>query len=332
MHATRRGFLGGLTASVIALRTAGAQTPGASDADAWSFTDDRGVTVTLPEQPTRVIAQVNSAATLWDFGVRPVGVFGPQALEDGSKDPLAGNIDLDEITSVGDGWEPIDLERFIALEPDLIVSTTWDPTTPALWGLGDDATIAQAEQIAPTVAISLLDRSIEEVIARFAELANALGADLEAPEVATARAEFAAASADLEQAISEKPGLLVAFIAGSPDNLFAEGARTGPDTRYFTDLGLNIKQADAEPWYLELSWEQVGQLADVDLFLNDAREAAGYFTVEQLLGQPTFAALPAAQAGQIGPWRVEYVMSYQGFTSVLEELAETIRAARDDVA
>lgn len=331
MGTTRRSFIGAAAASALTFSSGRAQTPAAPDS-AWSFTDDRGVTVTLPERPTRVIAQVNSAATLWDFGVRPVGVFGPQVLTDGTKDPLAGNIDLDAITSVGDGWEEINLERFLALDPDLIVSTTWDPSEGWLWGLGDDEVNAQAEQIAPTIAISLVGQSAEEVIGRFADLAAALGADLDAPEITAAREQFAAASDDLRQAIAEKPALLVAFVAGSPETLYVEGARTGPDTRHFNDLGLQIKQAEADPWYLELSWEQVGQLADVDLILNDAREAAGYFTVDQLMAQPTFAALPAAKAGQIGPWRVEYVMSYQGFTSVLEELAETIRAARDDVA
>src|SRR4051812_42919727 len=42
----------------------------------WVFTDDRGITVTLPGMPKRIIADVNVAAALWDFGVRPVGLFG----------------------------------------------------------------------------------------------------------------------------------------------------------------------------------------------------------------------------------------------------------------
>ncbi|MFT4039161.1 MAG: ABC transporter substrate-binding protein [Thermomicrobiales bacterium] len=329
---TRRTLLTTLAATVLLGQRAAAQTPAATPAAGWTFTDDRGRVITLPERPQRIIAQVNSAASLWDFGVRPVGVFGPQVLEDGGKDPLAGNIDLDQITSVGDGWEPINLERFVAVDPDVIISTTWDPSTPELWGLGDADTEAQASEIAPTIAISVANRSVEEVIARFAELAEALGADLDSAEVAAAKAEFTAASGELQGAIAAKPDLRVAFIAGSPETLYAEGAETGPDTRYFTALGLTIDQGDAEPWYQELSWEQAGQLADVDLFLNDAREAAGYFSVDELLAQPTFAALPAAQAGQIGKWWPEYVMSYQGFATVLRELAETITASRDDVA
>ena len=326
----RRTFATGVSALTLGLawgRTSGAQTPVASPVAEWSFTDDRGVTIALPKRPERIIAQVNSAATLWDFGVQVSGVFGPQVLSDGSKDPLAGNIDLETITSVGDGWEPIDLERFVALDPDLIVSTTWDPVEGWLWGLGDDATIAQAEAIAPTLAISLLDRSVVEVIARFAELAAALGADLKSPEIQAAKTDFLAASDEVRAAVAENPDLTVAMIAGTPDELFVEGPANGPDGRYFTELGVGLYQPQSLEGYELLSWEQAGTLAGVDLFLNDAREAAGYFSVDQLLEHPTFAALPAVQAGQIGAWHVEYVMSYQGFASVLRALAAYITDA-----
>ena len=42
----------------------------------WSFTDDKGVTVTLDAMPERLLIDVNAAAPLWDFGIRPVAVFG----------------------------------------------------------------------------------------------------------------------------------------------------------------------------------------------------------------------------------------------------------------
>ena len=119
---TRRDVLG--TASGLALatgagyRAAQAQATPASVAvdGAWSFTDDRGVTVSLPALPQRIVAQVTAAASLWDYGVRPVGIFGPQRRADGTPDPLAGNIDLDAVTSLGEAWGEFDLERLIALQ------------------------------------------------------------------------------------------------------------------------------------------------------------------------------------------------------------------------
>ncbi|MGI8484210.1 MAG: hypothetical protein ACR2OU_08095 [Thermomicrobiales bacterium] len=50
-------------------------------------------------------------------------------------------------------------------------------------------------------------------------------------------------------------------------------------------------------------------------------------TDDQLLAQPTFSLLSAAKAGQIGPWSVEYITSYRGFTPILNALAESIARA-----
>lgn len=66
-----------------------------------------------------------------------------------------------------------------------------------------------------------------------------------------------------------------------------------------------------------------------DLILNDARSEE--FNEEWLRGVPTFAEHPAMQADQVGNWYTEYVISYQGLSVILGELAATIRGARADV-
>ncbi|MGC4192457.1 MAG: hypothetical protein QM589_15010 [Thermomicrobiales bacterium] len=82
---SRRKVTTGL-ASVIAsgihlvekTRKASAQTPAASpqtDAGAWSFPDARGGTLTLPQRPTRVVAQARLAMALHDYGFDVVGTF-----------------------------------------------------------------------------------------------------------------------------------------------------------------------------------------------------------------------------------------------------------------
>src|SRR5262245_60469474 len=48
-------------------------TPVAESADGeWSVMDDAGRTVTLPARPQRIVADMNAASALWDFGIRPV--------------------------------------------------------------------------------------------------------------------------------------------------------------------------------------------------------------------------------------------------------------------
>ncbi len=75
------------------------------------------MTLSLPKRPERIVAYVGTAAVLWDFGVRPVGLFGPQRQPDGTPEPAAGNIDLDAVESAGEGWDGANLEVLAALSP-----------------------------------------------------------------------------------------------------------------------------------------------------------------------------------------------------------------------
>jgi hypothetical protein len=78
---SRRSTLGagaGLAAAGLFLHTAGAHdaTPGASPEASpaaangiqpdgtWAFTDDCGITITLPQAPVRIVADINAAAAL----------------------------------------------------------------------------------------------------------------------------------------------------------------------------------------------------------------------------------------------------------------------------
>src|SRR5688572_10698578 len=96
---TRRRFVAaasGLVASAPFIGRVGAQegTPSASPAArGFSFTDDKGVTVTLPERPAVIVADVSAAAPLWDFGIRPVAVSGWTSGGEGYSAAAWGNID-----------------------------------------------------------------------------------------------------------------------------------------------------------------------------------------------------------------------------------------------
>ena len=183
---------------------------------AWSFTDDLGVTIELPAMPERVVAYIPIAASLWDFGVRPVGVYGTTLRADGKREIYTGDVDLDEVVSLGEVYGEIDMEALVALQPDLIVFDVYTSEVD-VWGVPAEA-IAQIEEIAPILGISFVERPVSETISRIEELAGALGADLEAPEVVEARARFEQASADVEAAVTEKPGLTALFVSGWTDN------------------------------------------------------------------------------------------------------------------
>ena len=77
-----------------------------------------------------------------------------------------------------------------------------------------------------------------------------------------------------------------------------------------------------------LSWKQAGRYP-ADLILHDTRA----FSLQpgQLSTYPTWAALPAVRAGQVGSWSAETRLSAQGFAAAVEDLAATVAAARADV-
>jgi iron complex transport system substrate-binding protein len=293
----------------------------------WEFTDDRGVKVSLPKRPVRVVAQSNAAAALWDLGFQVVGVFGPQRQADGKNDPEIGNVDLSKVVSVGEQWGELDLEKLASLRPDLIVTTMWIP--PQLWYIQDDVK-AKVEAIAPTVGINVAQRPISQVIARFEELAQALGADLKTPDLVAARQRFDKASQELKAAIAEKPGLKALFAAGSLEQFWVANPPYYADILYFKELGLDVVVPEKPQQFVEtLSWEQALRYP-ADLILYDVRK---HVVPPAELAQkvPTWKRHPAVQAGQVGAWHATAAYSYKGFAGIMAELAKTIRNARADV-
>ncbi|MFC7615189.1 ABC transporter substrate-binding protein [Actinokineospora soli] len=294
----------------------------------WEFTDDRGTKISLPERPKRIVAQVHAAAALWDFGVKPVGVFGPQRTADGKPDPQVGNVDLAAVTSVGAEFGEFNLEQYANLEPDLVVTIMYGPV---LWYVPDDSK-AKIEEIAPTVGIRLDGKSASEAIARFGELAASLGADLNAPAVTQAKADFEKAGAELTAAAKEKPGLGVELAIGQQDGFWVADPKWHGDAILFSELGLEVvapKQSDPTFGFEQLSWEQAAKYP-ADLVLEDAR-TVGMSTDELAAKYPTWSQLPAVKAGQVGAWHAETPSSYQLYAKVLTELTGTVKNARADV-
>lgn len=304
-----------------------AATTGESSSGGWSFTDDRGKEITLPSRPERVVAEVGSAAALWDLGIQVVGIFGPAVTDDGEREAKAGNIDLDAVESIGEGFEDFDLEALIALEPDLIVSTMYDDET--LWMI-DPEVLPQVEQIAPAIGINIVAKPVTDLIERFADLAKSLGADLQATAHTEAKARFEELSERVSSIVAEKPGLTVLAVAGGEEALYIGNPDMTSDLMYFAELGVEMVDPEGEESYFssELSWEQATKYPS-DVILNDIRSA--WYSIEQLVAVPSMAEHPAVKAGQVGNWHTEYIISYRGFGDVLEDLAGLLEESRADV-
>lgn len=293
----------------------------------WVFTDDQGRTVILPRPPERIAAFVTAGSALWDLGIRSTAIFGSVHRADGSLQPAVGEIDLTQVTIISEEYWATDLEAFVAAQPDLIVTTTWSAENPdQVWGI-EAAALAQAQAIAPVIAINYGSTSLLTAVERFEALAAALGAEPDAPKVVAGAAAFDAAVAMVEAAIAGKPDLTTLWVAGEPDGLWVCGPAGYADLAFFAELGLTILDVAGGTGADLISWESVGDFT-ADVVFSDARETGAYYTPEELMAQPTMSLQPAVQARQIEPWYYEYVLSRAGFTTILQELALALERSR----
>lgn len=325
---TRRRFLiGGVSlAAVLAGCAAGPPTAPSRGGPGWRFTDDRGVAVSRPGRPARVVANDQAGAALISLGVRPVGIF--------SGAPVAGNPSLDGVdlagtASLGEAYGEIDVEQLAALRPDLVV-VPFDPRQDGPpFGFSPGPVQGQVESIAPIVALDGI-RTPTEVLARFAELAVTLGADQQAPGPATARGRYEDARARLRDAVAAKPGLRAVAVYASPgDGVYFCRPDAWPGLAQLRDLGLDIVDPQGDPgdvnddftnfFYDRASLELAGKYpADLILLSSGSGEMSAV---------PTWTALPAVRAGQVVPFRQLGSWTYDQNAGEIDAVAAAVRAA-----
>lgn len=329
IHITRRRLL--TTACAVGLGAVATACSGSRSDDqytgpgGWSFTDDRGSTVHTKEVPSRIVAFVGAAAMLADLGLqdRVVGVFGETRTPAGELAPLAGDLDLGKVTVLGNNWGEFNVEKYAALEPDLLVTDMYAPDR--LWYIPDESK-AKILTINPNVAaVRVSHRTLPETIARYSELARALGADLNAPKAIQAKARFDAAAQAVRDAVAQRPGLRVLAASAAPGIFYVSDPKASADLSFFAELGVDIVRPDQLPkddFFEQLSWEHTDKYP-ADLILLDRRSTG--LTPEALDANPVWRGLPAVRANQIGNWQPIYRFSHAGTAPLLEDLAATIR-------
>ncbi|GLY77604.1 ABC transporter substrate-binding protein [Actinoallomurus iriomotensis] len=326
---SRRGLLAaGGAAGLGALLAACGGNGGAraTTSGSWSFTDDRGQKATAKSRPKRVVAYVGTAAALHDFGVgdQLVGVFGPTKLKDGRPDPLAGSLDVNKVTIIGNAYGEFNIEKYAALHPDLLVTEMFQP--PNLWFVPDDSK-NKILPLAPSIGFTDSHVSLPQPIQRHEQLAAALGADLKAAPVTAAKARFDQAVESVRAAAKANPGIKVLAASGSPDLFYVSDPRVYADLSYFQSLGVDmiVPNKVTGGFFENLSWENADKYP-ADIILLDNRTAA--LQPKDLTAKPSWSKLPAVKAGQITPWLSEARFSYAGCAPVLEAFAKAVRDAK----
>jgi iron-desferrioxamine transport system substrate-binding protein len=294
----------------------------AAAAGPFTYTDGRGRNISLPTTPTKIVAQVGAAAALWDFGVRPTGIFGPSKKADGSQDPQSGSVDLAAVTSVGNVYGEFNVEKYLALQPDLMISTMFDPKL--LWYVPEESA-GKIEQIAPTLGVQLTKVDLLDAIRKFEELAGKLGADLTAASITAAKAAFRTADDALRTAGAKATaaGLRVGAFSADKNTAYLAVPENYPDLLHYTKQGAPLtvpnKPDSANAWWESLSWENVAKYP-FDVILYDTRTQA-VPNLELVKTNPAWAALPAVRNNQIIDWYSEGQLSYQGYTDRLTDVA-----------
>jgi iron complex transport system substrate-binding protein len=329
---SRRELVAGAGGLAMAVATRGigrAQeaTPSGTPASEWSYTDALGETVTLPERPVRIAAYLMTAAALWDYGIRPVAVFDSTASAHPDGDhPGWGNVDAKSVVNVGNTDGNIEPEALLAVQPDIILTLSFDPTTPeGTAGITPDM-VDRIGKIAPVIVVSRGD-STEIELDRLVELAAALGADLSTPEVEAAKAEFESSVSALQSAIAAKSDLTVIFANIGPDELYVAGPGDVSELKYLTSLGLTFANAAspaASEFWEQLSLEEMLKYPS-DIFFNDVY--SGFTTTEELQAQPVIREHPAIKAGQVGLWSRDFAVNYWGVAGFLDTIRSTVENA-----
>ncbi|MEU6645010.1 ABC transporter substrate-binding protein [Saccharomonospora sp. NPDC046836] len=324
---SRRRFLGGALAlgATAALAACGYQEDTGADSGSgtanWSYTDDRDRKLDGPV-PQRIVAQVTAAAALWEFGIRPIGIFGPSKLPNGDKDPLAGNIDLSTVESLGNVWGEFNYDRYLALRPDLLASVMYLPDE--LWYVPAEQA-GQVDQVAPSVGLDLAGVSMPDGIEKFRALAKALGGDVDAASVTEAKAAWDQANTDFAAAVQAAKGKRLMLVSATQDGIWVGNAQGFPSSKHLDDKGLTFVEPAAPGngnYWEQLSWENAGKY-EAEVILLDNR--FGNLQNADLTSFPTWQQLPAVRGGHVFGWNPETPFYYQAATEQLNSIGTALR-------
>lgn len=302
--------------AVLALAAAGCSSDAEAESassESWSYTTGFGNTVTTDGRPDSIIVDAYSAAALWDYGVRPAGVFG-FGITDGSG---LGNAQADEMTLIGTD-SVFDTEAAATLDPDVIIGYS-KAAAPESWTWWEASQAEQITAVAPFVGVNT-SVSVDETLNQYRSIAQSLGADVDSDEIASDREAFEAAKQRVRDAAASKPGLTVMPLNVSDAGVYI-GTRNLVVLKLLNELGVSLAGPGAETPWATVSWENVPQYA-ADIMLE-------YPAGKEVLAQSAiYGSLPAVAAGQVLDWDDKRPNTYAEYADWLGQLADAIDSAQ----
>lgn len=296
----------------------------ASAATGFTWTDARGTTIDLPTVPKGVVAQSSAAAALWDFGFEVTGAYGELAKDSaGQLSYQAGSLDLSQVTVLGSTYGEFDIEKYAAMNPELLVDLSFDNST--LWYVPSKVA-DQIEKIAPTLGMTMLDLNLLEIIEEFAKLSGTLGVDLNAALVTDAKSHFEAQVAAVKAAAAANPELRALGVSRTTDKVWIANAKQHPDFAYLETLGVEFVPAGGKEtdYFTEISYEELDKYSG-DVIFDDARSPVTQQASDKVA---LWKALPAVKAGQVYDWKAAAPYSYLSSAPIFADFAEALSTSK----
>ncbi|MCE3199162.1 ABC transporter substrate-binding protein [Paenibacillus sonchi] len=274
----------GSNAAVNAAPSSG--TTGNAAADTASgmraYTDYKGHSMEIPVQPKRVIFSGETYGDLLALGVQAVGY--PLSMGE-------GQVYEDKLQGVEDVGFPINLEKTLELQPDLII-----------YAGTDEADFEALSKIAPTIIFNTFAPLKERML----ELGGILGKTKEAEAWLTRYKTSERAMWEQLQSAGMKPGETASVFTYYPgDRLFVMAA-TGLSQVLYGENGFKpapaiqkLLDADPDLGFQEISMEVIGEYAGDRIFILTPVADEAKQSTDKLMQSKVWQSLPAVKNGQV---------------------------------
>ncbi|MDV6264544.1 ABC transporter substrate-binding protein [Rhodococcoides yunnanense] len=295
----------------------------------FTYTDGRGRTISLDSQPTRIIADEESAAALMSYGIKPIAIWSTTPM---GTSPILSCLDLSGIESVGESWGTFDFEKAAGLDPDLVIGE-FNPRFNQFGKLTTTADSSKADtidQLAPTLGVTLDTTSTAQTIENYAGLASSLGVDLDTPQLADIKSDYDAAVANFEKVAAERRDLTGVGV-WPLDVAYVLDPSADPDFSDYQRWGLKMYAPDGtdDGYWKKVSWENVSSVdADVAFVYHDVANAADVKLADIPSRYPGFDTIAAVDKQQMVLWDYGANKSYSRYTNTINVYADALSKAQ----
>nr|WP_150265878.1 ABC transporter substrate-binding protein [Paenibacillus tepidiphilus] len=257
-----------------------AETAGSSEAADWTYTDYMGHNSQIPAHPERIVYSGETYGDLTALGVKAAGY--PLSMGE-------GKIFEDQLSGVEDVGFPINLEKTLELQPDLII-----------YAGTDEADYEALSKIAPTVIFDTF-APLEE---RMPEIGKILG---KSDEAAAWLTQYKTDEATMWQQLKEsglKEGETATVFTYYPgDRLFVMAGTGLPQMLYeengFKPTAAVQKVIDEGMGFQEISREVLEDYAGDRIFILTPVDEEAQASTDAMMQSPIWQSLPAVKNGYV---------------------------------